>query len=74
MEPSSGNMSHRSISLSLTEKYAPSWKTWEGIREFVQNWHDGVLASLENTETFGRKRVDFTKVRVMSVAIVTAVQ
>ena len=51
----------RSISLSLTANYAPSWKTWEGVREFVQNWHDGTLASLENTAT-GSTRVDFTKV------------
>lgn len=37
----------KSISLSLTAQYAPSWKTWEGVRELVQNWHDGVFASLE---------------------------
>ena len=37
----------KSISLSLTSQYAPSWKTWEGVRELVQNWHDGVFASLE---------------------------
>ena len=38
------------ISLSLTAQYAPSWKTWEGVRELVQNWHDGVFASLEKME------------------------
>jgi len=31
------------ISLSLTATYAPSWGLWEGIREMVQNWHDGLL-------------------------------
>ena len=31
------------INLNLTENYAPSWKTWEGMRELVQNWHDGIL-------------------------------
>ena len=31
------------IALSLTEDYAPSWKLWEGVRELVQNWHDGCL-------------------------------
>ena len=38
------------IRLSLTAQYAPSWKTWEGVRELVQNWHDGVFASLEKME------------------------
>merc|ERR1711871_1871838 len=32
-----------SISLSLTEDYAPSWGVWEGCRELIQNWHDGCL-------------------------------
>lgn len=32
-----------SIALSLTEDYAPSWGTWEGVRELVQNFHDGCL-------------------------------
>lgn len=53
---SAGNMAEcvsipeKSISLSLTAHYAPSWKTWEGIRELVQNWHDGVFSSLEKLQ------------------------
>eukprot|EP01102_Stenamoeba_stenopodia_P000536 TRINITY_DN1052_c0_g1_i1.p1 TRINITY_DN1052_c0_g1~~TRINITY_DN1052_c0_g1_i1.p1 ORF type:complete len:783 (-),score=150.58 TRINITY_DN1052_c0_g1_i1:76-2424(-) len=35
------------IYLSLTSNYATSWKTWEGIREHVQNWHDGLLQTIE---------------------------
>ena len=31
------------ITLSLTEDYAPQWGVWEGVRELVQNWHDGCL-------------------------------
>ena len=31
------------IPLSLTEDYCPSWGTWEGVRELVQNFHDGCL-------------------------------
>lgn len=31
------------IALSLHENYAPSWKVWEGVRELVQNCHDGAL-------------------------------
>ena len=51
----------KSISLSLTSQYAPSWKTWEGVRELVQNWHDGVLASLEKMKitTSARSKVSF---------------
>lgn len=46
-----GNLtSKKSVSLSLTSQYAPSWKTWEGIRELVQNWHDGVFSSLEKMQ------------------------
>jgi len=37
------------IHLSLTGNYAPSWKTWEGVREHVQNWHDGLLQTIEHS-------------------------
>ena len=36
-----------SIYLTITDDYAASWKTWEGVREFVQNWYDGVLDNYE---------------------------
>lgn len=36
-------MARTTISLSLTEDYAPQWGVWEGVRELVQNWHDGCL-------------------------------
>ncbi|XP_048238002.1 uncharacterized protein LOC124111395 [Haliotis rufescens] len=32
----------RVIPLTVTSRYARSWGTWEGIRELVQNWHDGL--------------------------------
>ena len=35
------------IYLTITKGYAPTWETWEGVREFVQNWYDGVLDSYE---------------------------
>ncbi|OWF51344.1 uncharacterized protein LOC110449313 isoform X2 [Mizuhopecten yessoensis] len=44
-----GNTSYpdsRNIPLTLTAKYASSWGTWEGIRELVQNWHDGIYGSI----------------------------
>ena len=34
------------ICLSLTEGYAPMWKTWEGVRELIQNWRDGLQQTL----------------------------
>ena len=33
------------IQLSITKNYAQSWKTWEGVREMVQNWHDGLFSA-----------------------------
>lgn len=35
------------IHLTITDTYAKTWGTWEGVREFVQNWYDGVLSSYE---------------------------
>eukprot|EP00620_Florenciella_sp_RCC1587_P021789 CAMPEP_0182556200 /NCGR_PEP_ID=MMETSP1324-20130603/548_1 /TAXON_ID=236786 /ORGANISM="Florenciella sp., Strain RCC1587" /LENGTH=813 /DNA_ID=CAMNT_0024768055 /DNA_START=13 /DNA_END=2455 /DNA_ORIENTATION=+ len=31
------------ISLNLAARYAEHWGMWEGMRELVQNWHDGHL-------------------------------
>ena len=33
------------VSLSLTAGYARHWGNWEGIRELVQNWYDGILGA-----------------------------
>ena len=33
------------VALSLTEDYCPSWGVWEGVRELIQNVHDGALES-----------------------------
>lgn len=30
------------LKLSITERYAPTWKPRQGIREIIQNWYDGV--------------------------------
>ncbi|XP_070570817.1 uncharacterized protein [Ptychodera flava] len=30
------------VLLNLTSRYAQTWSHWEGIREFIQNWHDGI--------------------------------
>ena len=53
----------RALSLSLTENYAPSWRTWEGVREFVQNWYDGLLSSLESVPGIGTAKLSITKVQ-----------
>jgi len=36
------------IQLSITRNYAQHWDTWEGVREMVQNWHDGLFSGSEN--------------------------
>ena len=36
------------IQLSITRNYAQHWDTWEGVREMVQNWHDGLFNGSEN--------------------------
>ncbi|XP_069107413.1 uncharacterized protein [Argopecten irradians] len=36
----------RQIALTLTARYASSWGSWEGVRELVQNWHDGIYDSV----------------------------
>merc|ERR1719181_947820 len=52
-EPSATASPATVIPLSLTEDYAPAWGVWEGVRELVQNWHDGCL---EQTSVAGRVR------------------
>ena len=42
-----GPSTKHEIYLTITGSYAPTWETWEGVREFVQNWYDGVLDSYE---------------------------
>ena len=44
------------VCLSLTSSYAAHWGAWEGLRELVQNWHDGALAAAGE-----RDEVRFTK-------------
>lgn len=47
MEVSNSVARNKVIHLTITSAYAQSWGTWEGVREFVQNWYDGVLDSYE---------------------------
>lgn len=56
------------IYLNLTENYAPTWKSWDGVREFVQNWYDGVLGNLEECSPppVGRKHLSIEKARPRS--------
>lgn len=34
---------HRYKSLNISRKYCRRWGVWEGVRELVQNWFDGLL-------------------------------
>ncbi|KIK55372.1 hypothetical protein GYMLUDRAFT_843411 [Collybiopsis luxurians FD-317 M1] len=29
--------------LNISRGYCPRWKTWDGVRELIQNWRDGLL-------------------------------
>ena len=54
------------IFLNLTESYAHTWKSWDGVREFVQNWYDGLLGNLVEISppSYGRKRLNITPVSI----------
>ena len=47
------------IQLSITKNYAGHWETWEGVREMVQNWHDGLYSSGPN---ISKEELKFKKV------------
>ena len=40
--------SSNEIQLSITKNYVGHWEMWEGVREMVQNWHDGLYNSAPN--------------------------
>jgi len=44
VEPMDTSFGGDEIQLSITKNYAGHWKTWEGVREMVQNWHDGLFS------------------------------
>ena len=41
-------MSLHRVNLSIQESYSPSWQLWEGVREMVGNWYDGLLETRES--------------------------
>ena len=51
------------LPLMISAKYLPEWSVWEGVRELVQNWHDGVLKAFERDHSFKESRLLFEKVR-----------
>ena len=53
------------LPLMISAKYLPEWSVWEGVRELVQNWHDGVLKAFERDHSFKESRLLFEKVRCM---------
>ena len=50
------------IQLSITRNYAGHWETWEGVREMVQNWHDGLYSIPPNVH-ISDDELKFKKVR-----------
>jgi hypothetical protein len=43
--------------LGVSEEYVPDWKVWEGVRELMQNWRDGIIENQNCTIN----DTDFTK-------------
>ena len=52
------------IFLMISANYVPGWSLWEGVRELVQNWYDGILQSFESSTTLDLEtnRLTFEKV------------
>lgn len=52
-------------SLNMLETYCPKWTFWDGIRELVQNWRDGLLKNggsfddVEITESVKAAKITF---------------
>ena len=42
---SDGDLNGDRIQLSATKSYAQYWGMWEGVREMVVNWYDGLFSS-----------------------------
>jgi len=63
MDTTGGN----EIQLSITKNYASHWDTWEGVREMVQNWHDGLLSS--NSSSISKNELKFKKVLNFGISL-----
>ena len=61
------------IPLTISAKYVPTWGIWEGVRELVQNWHDGVLKTFEDETTLEQGTLRFEKVRQPCSQVITNV-
>ena len=67
MESMNASFSGNEIQLSITKNYACHWKTWEGVREMVQNWHDGLFSGSQNII---KEELKFEKVFRASIILV----
>ena len=50
------------IFLMISANYVPAWSLWEGVRELVQNWYDGILESFGSSTNLETSRLTFEKV------------
>eukprot|EP01113_Clastostelium_recurvatum_P005596 TRINITY_DN124_c1_g1_i5.p1 TRINITY_DN124_c1_g1~~TRINITY_DN124_c1_g1_i5.p1 ORF type:complete len:1182 (-),score=354.74 TRINITY_DN124_c1_g1_i5:261-3785(-) len=59
------------IRLSITENYAPKWKSRQGVREVMQNWYDGMV---EKAHIINKDKPNSADMMSMAASLTVSVQ